>query len=86
MKTSRHARKNRTDIEIKGWGGITDIYDDMVKQMWRINDEEYDYIASQSDEVLDAFTLTDKMSFSEIKNSIRIINETLDKYYESWKK
>jgi hypothetical protein len=41
---TRFERKNRTDIIYKGCGGITDAFDDMYKQLWRINDDEYDYL------------------------------------------
>jgi hypothetical protein len=33
---TRFERKNRTDIIYKGCGGITDAFDDMYKQLWRM--------------------------------------------------
>ena len=54
---TRFERKNRTDINYKGCGGITDALDDMIKQLWRINDDEYDYLCETlTDEELSDIT------------------------------
>jgi hypothetical protein len=81
MATSRFKRRNRTDIIIKGCGGLTDIFDDMTKDNWRINDDEYDYLCCQGENVLDAMLINEKSTITEIKNAINLINITLDKYY-----
>ena len=83
MATSRLKRRNRTDIDFKGCGGLFDLFDDAVKEAWRINDDEYDYLASQNDEVLDAMLINEKSTLSEIKAAIQLINKNLDKYYET---
>ena len=41
---SRLLRKKRTDIELKSTGGITDLFDNAIKESWYINDAEYNYI------------------------------------------
>jgi hypothetical protein len=43
---SRLSRKNRTNSEcgIKTSGGVTDLFDNTIKTVWRINDQEYDSI------------------------------------------
>lgn len=76
----RFSRLNRTDINFKGCGGLTDAFDDVIKQLWRINDEEYDWICEYAtEEGLDAFLLFDE-TISGLKNSIQIVNKLLVRY------
>jgi hypothetical protein len=76
---TRFERKNRTDIFYKGYGGITDAFDDMYKQLWRINDDEYDYLCETlTDEELSDITPEFK-SISQIKKAISIVNNALIK-------
>lgn len=76
---TRFERKNRTDIDYKGYGGLTDAFDDMYKQLWRINDEEYDYLCETlTDEELSNITPEFK-SISQIKKAISIVNNALSK-------
>lgn len=74
---SRLKRKNRTDIEFKGCSGITDMMDDAVKQSWRINDEEFDFICDLEDKYGDALVPNPEPTISELKNSLRLIDEAL---------
>lgn len=77
---SRFSRKTRTDVKFKGCGGLTDAFDDMIKQLWRINDEEYDWICEYAtDDELDSFLLYDE-SISGLKNSILIVEKLLTRY------
>ena len=74
---TRFERKNRTDIVYKGCGCITDAFDDMYKQLWRINDDEYDYLCETlTDEELSDITPEFK-SISQIKKAISIVNNAL---------
>jgi hypothetical protein len=74
---TRFERKNRTDIVYKGCGGITDVFDNMYKQLWRINDEQYDYLCEKlTDEELSEITPEFK-SISQIKKAILIVNTAL---------
>ena len=74
---TRFERKNRTDIVYKGCGGITDAFDDMFKRLWRINDDEYDYLCETlTDEELSDITPEFK-SISQIKKAISIVNNAL---------
>ena len=76
---TRFEGKNRTDINYKGFGSITDAFDDMFKELWRINDDEYDYLCETlSDEEL-AIIIPEFESISQIKKAISIINTTLSK-------
>lgn len=80
---TRFERKNRTDIIYKGCGGLTDAFDDVVKDMWRINDAEYDFISeTATDEELDMFIPKISPSISELKQGIKFVNEILVKFNE----
>ena len=80
---SRFGRKNREDIEFKGCGGIADALDDMIKQDWYINDEEYDYICkSATDEELEIFVLPSEPTFSDKRKALNVVDELLSKLYK----
>ncbi len=78
---TRLERKNREDIDYKGCGGITDAFDDAIKEQWRINDKELDWIAEHaSDEELDIMLgnfIT--YSFSEKKKALNVSNNLIEK-------
>ncbi len=77
---TRFERKNRTDINYKGCGGITDALDDMIKQLWRINDDEYDYLCENlTDEEL-CTIIPEFKNISQIKEAINITNKYLSNY------
>tara|TARA_R110000782_G_scaffold177708_1_gene268656 strand:- start:124 stop:372 length:249 start_codon:yes stop_codon:yes gene_type:complete len=79
---SRLSRKNRTDIEFKGCGGLTDAFDDAVKGTWRINDDEYDYICqTATDNELDSL-MFDCVTFSDKRHSLTVINKFVNDYKE----
>jgi hypothetical protein len=79
---SRLSRKNRTDIEFKGCGGLTDAFDDAVKGTWRINDDEYDYICqTATDNELDCL-MFDCVTFSDKRHSLTVINKFVNDYKE----
>ena len=43
-------------VKLKGSGGMTDIFDDAVKQLFNITDDEYDFICENAtDDDLDLF-------------------------------
>ncbi len=77
---TRLERKNRTDIIFKGCGGITDALDDALKELWRVNDDEFNYIAeTASDEELQAI-LPPFKSIKNIKNALIISNKLLTNF------
>jgi len=77
---TRFERKNRTDINYKGCGGITDALDDMIKQLWRINDDEYDYLCENLTDGELCTIIPEFKSISQIKDAINITNKYLSKY------
>ena len=72
----------RPEVELKSSGGLADLFDNAVKQLFNITDEEYDFIAENAnDEELDAFTaalggLETKATFAEKRRGL----EVRDKY------
>lgn len=80
---TRFERKNRTDINYKGQGGLGDIFDDAMKGTWYITDDEYDFILEHaSDEELDLILPNEKSTLSDLKKGIRYVNDMLVKYNE----
>ena len=76
----RFSRKNREDIEYKGCGGLTDAFDDLMKDIHRINDKEYDYIIETStDDELIIF-LPEFKTISDKKATIKFVNSKLEEY------
>jgi hypothetical protein len=74
---TRFERKNRTDIVYKNHGGLQDAFDDMYKQLWRINDEEYDYLCETlTDEDLSSI-IPEFKNISDTKKAINIVNNAL---------
>ena len=79
---SRQDRKNRTDIIFKGCGGLTDAFDDVIKQAWWINDDEYDYISEfATGEEIELF-LGGKC-FSDKKKALLVVDNILIKMYNN---
>lgn len=78
---SRLSRKNRTDIDYKsGKMGINDIFDDMIKSTYRINDSEYDYICEHLTEEDSNIFLSEELNFSEKRELHKILNKLLLQY------
>ena len=78
---TRLERRNRTDIIYKSSGGILDAFDNAIKEAWRINDDEYDFISSLDERYLDALIYSPKVkTVSSAKEAVRLINEALEIY------
>jgi len=79
----RSKRRNRTrkDLGIKNKGGLFDLFDNAIKEIYRITDDEYDYLAdSFSDEEIGLFIKEDQ-SFSEAKKCLSMVETRLLEYY-----
>lgn len=76
---TRFERKNRTDISYKLTGPVFDALDNFIKEIWRINDEEYDFICDNiSDNDIKLFMLYDDITMSDRKYILNKVNEILD--------
>ena len=81
-------KKVREEIEFKGSGGFFDAFDDYVKGIYNITDEEYDYIVEKMDEVelaifCDACGLggnESSVTFSTIRRGLEIRNKYLKQF------
>ena len=77
---SRLLRRNRTNKEcgIKTSGGLTDLFDNIIKSAWRLTDEEFDNILEKmTDEEMDLF-LTEKPTFEEKRKMIILVERLLN--------
>lgn len=85
MNISRCKRRFRTskDIGIVSKGGIADAFDNHFKGVFRINDDEYDYLAENvTEEDLYYFT-QDPLTFGECRILIKLLESYLGDYYNS---
>ena len=76
----RLLRKNRTNSEcgIKTSGGVTDLFDNTIKSVWRINDQEYDSILEKmTDEEMDLF-IKENPTFYEKRKMIILVERLLN--------
>lgn len=79
---SRLSRKYRTDIEYVSTGGVLDLFDNAVKNIFRMNNAEYDYFCQNaSQEEMDT-TMGMRQTFSEAKETLRIIDKYVKECYE----
>lgn len=76
----------RPEVKIKGSGGLTDVFDDAIKGLFNITDDEYDFICENAtDEELDVFLrgfggLDSEPTFTEKRKALEMRNKYLDKF------
>lgn len=76
----RFSRKNRSDINYLSTGSFFDAIDNGIKRIWRINDEELDYICGEAtDDEMFFIALGETNTISDIKKGIEIVNKLLDR-------
>jgi hypothetical protein len=77
-------KKVREEIEFKGSGGFLDVFDDYVKGLYNITDEEYDFIAERlRDEEISIFVSpidVEKVSFSQKRMALELRNKYLKQF------
>jgi hypothetical protein len=77
-------KKVREEIEFKSRGGLLDAFDDYVKGLYNITDEEYDFMAERmSDEEIGIFVgLIDvsNVPFSQKRMALEIRNKYLKQF------
>lgn len=79
---SRLSRKNRTceDLGIKSSGGMLDLFDNAIKETFRINDDEFDYIAERLSEDEMDIVFKEDQSFNEKRQCILIVEKYITAY------
>ncbi len=77
---SRLSRKNRTnsDCNIRNTGGITDLFDNTIKSIWRINDTEYDFILDKMTDTEMELFISEKPTFTQKRQMLRLVERLLD--------
>ncbi len=80
---SRCKRKFRPyeDLKIKSSGGMFDLFDNVIKEVYRITDEEYDYLAENLSDDEMSFFVSEKLSFGEKRECLKIVQTHLSNYY-----
>lgn len=81
---SRLSRKNRTpeDLGIKFSGGLIDLFDNAIKEMFRITDDEFDYLAEHISEDDMNVVFKENPSFTEKRQCLLIVEKYLTEYNE----
>jgi hypothetical protein len=63
------------DMGIKSKGGMFDMFDNHIKVVYRINDEEFDYLCEvMSDDETDIF-VNERPTFSDKRKMIELLNK-----------
>ena len=77
---SRLSRKNRTNSEcnIINSGGITDLFDNTIKSIWRINDSEYDFILDKMTDTEMELFISENPTFTQKRQMLRLVERLLD--------
>lgn len=80
---SRCKRKLRPyeDLKIKSSGSIFDLFDNFIKQVYRITDDEYNYLADNLSDGEMSYFVSEKLSFAEKKECLKIVENHLSNYY-----
>lgn len=83
MKHIRLYRKDRSDIDYVAKGGIFDLFDNHMKSVFRINDDEYDFICEHTDDDSETSNLLvqEKLTFTEKRKLLSFLQTLLAKYY-----
>jgi hypothetical protein len=74
---SRITRKNwiGKDMGIKSSGGLMDVFDNHIKGLYRINDDEFDHLCEvMTDEETQLF-VTENPTFAEKRMMIELLNK-----------
>ena len=77
---SRFDRKKRgwNLLNVKLRGGLTDLMDNVIKETWYINDEEFDLLCTRlTDEELGLF-LSESPTFSQKRILLNLIDRYID--------
>ena len=80
---SRCKRKFRPyeDLKIKSSGGMLDLFDNAIKEVYRITDDEYDYLAENLSDGEMSYFVAEKLSFGDKRECLTIVQNHLSNYY-----
>jgi len=80
---SRCKRKSRPYevLKIKSSCNILDLFNNALKEIYRITDDEYDYLAENLSDDEISYFVNEKLSFCEKKECLRIVEKHLLNFY-----
>lgn len=76
----------RPEVKIKGSGGLIDVFDNTIKGLFNITDDEYDFICDEAtDEEISTFLaglggLGHSPTFTEKRKALEMRNKYLEQY------
>jgi hypothetical protein len=73
---TRLSRKNQK-LDLVNKGGMLDLFDNAVKEIYRINDEQYDYLIEVLSEEEEKLFVKENMTFSDKKQILTILQKYL---------
>ena len=74
---SRISRKDWTckDMGLKSKGGLLDLFDNQIKNIYRINDTEFDYLCEVLSDYENDIFLNDNRTFTDKRKIIELLNK-----------
>ena len=63
------------ELGLKSSGGLMDLFDNQIKSAYRINDAEYDKMASEMNDDEMKLFVTEKPTFAEKRAMINLLNK-----------
>lgn len=82
METQRIKRKNVEIDYVSGEMSPFDMFDNHIKRTWRINDDEYEYIAKHASEDEIGMLVIEELSFRQKREALTILNKYVKEYHE----
>lgn len=77
MKRLERAKRTCEDLGILSKGGMFYIFDNIIKETFRINDDEYDFICNKATCEELNFFIIERPNFSEKRVVLSILNKYL---------
>lgn len=79
---ARLIRRNRTpdDVGLKSSGGMLDLFDNTIKEIFRVNDDEYDYLCDNMTDDELGLLIKDEFTYQEKRQLITIMDKYLSEY------
>lgn len=74
---TRLERRNWTEdqISIKSSGGMLDLFDNAIKEIYRITDEEYDHLCSVMSDEETSLLVTENMTYGQKKQILILLKK-----------
>lgn len=82
---ARLKRRNRTwgDVGYKTSGGMLDLFDNAIKDIFRVNDAEYDFICENTTEEELTLIANEHPTYAEKRQLLTLMDRLMNQYEES---